>query len=1108
MATNKKYKIGLVIEGDGRGGVKAIQANEKAFKKYTAGSKKAAQSNKSFTSSAKGMITKAGALGAAAGAAAALVGTLAAAIKTEAIHELNVLSKTLDVSVSSLSTWGYAAESLGLSSEKMGDIFKDTSDKIGDFIATGGGEAKDLFDNLGLSVENLKDLSPDEQLLAIADGLDQVGTNGEKIFYLESLADEASKLLPLLEDGASELRKLQREAELLGVALDDVDAAQVEQAAAAFRVLGGAADGFSKQLTVKLSGAFAMLDDYVLDFLADFGGMEGLVDKMVDSGVRGIAQLLDAFNSLRVILKTSEFGWLSLGQVAIDMMASSADAVARLVNYALEPLSKMVATIADGWGKLFYVMGDFLGETGDGLRDIGGELADFAAAAQDFKIDADDIRKAQEGIGSAAALAAEELEELRKAKPGEDFVRAVEEHQKAAENQARATVKAAKAQKELEKETAKTTATVKKQKEQADEYAKSWEKAVERIDESFANGWLDILQGNASDVFDNILGGFQQMLAEMLHLAITKPITLNIQQAISGTGGGGFGSLFGGGGAGGGGGGLLSSLSSLYNIASGGVGAGIMGAGTTLASLGGSLGLTSLGSFGGGLASAGGLISTGGLWGGSMQALGHAGTLFSSGSIAGGLGAALPVIGMAAALAGIVDKISGGGLFGTDWKTKDTGVELEYSGGDFNGRAYEYQKKKKSFFRGTKRRDVYTDLDDALVAQMDNYFDNVENLIVNSADTLGIETVKTTQAAFGDVLDLWGSIPQQFTTTAEQSVADYLANYSTSERISLKDLDEEQQAAAIQDWTTGISNDLVSTVFGDALDGLGREGETLIDTLGRVVAQLELTSSAFDTVGISLEDLAAKAGVQALNYSDDVIQAAGGGDRLAQLIASYQQAYFSEAEILTQALEGMAGQLASSLDGLEYSFGSDFRAAFETAQSGGLAADELVRWLEAGGLVAQFNQLAEQLAAASGGDAAELAAEIFAKAQATANGEAGGVDLDSPEADPVVAGVTALNETLTTTLGTSNDSLASIDNHLEGMAKSLEANLRAVANENAQANAKTSEAVAQLARQVSAVSSDVRNVAIDSAAAVRDAARLAVNQASGASSPSMSTSML
>jgi hypothetical protein len=63
-------------------------------------------------------------------------------------------------------------------------------------------------------------------------------------------------------------------------------------------------------------------------------------------------------------------------------------------------------------------------------------------------------------------------------------------------------------------------------------------KAIERIDEEFAGIWTNLDKG-AKGFLQGLGDGFKRTLAEMAHQAITKPITIKLQQAITSFSGGG-----------------------------------------------------------------------------------------------------------------------------------------------------------------------------------------------------------------------------------------------------------------------------------------------------------------------------------------------------------------------------------------------------------------------------------------------------------------------------------------------------------------------------------------------------------------------------------------
>lgn len=188
--------------------------------KFEAGMQKARGNLATFgTQLGNAMAVASGAV--TAGLTAMKAGTVAATIKTlELAGSLSAASAAFNVSSQAIQSWDAAAQSAGLEAGKVTDIFKDVSDKIGDLSTTGGGEAKDLFDELNLKVKEFVGLRPDEALLKVGAALDKSGlSKSQKIFLLEGLADDASRLLPVLEDNAKNLKELAEYSSRVGAIL-------------------------------------------------------------------------------------------------------------------------------------------------------------------------------------------------------------------------------------------------------------------------------------------------------------------------------------------------------------------------------------------------------------------------------------------------------------------------------------------------------------------------------------------------------------------------------------------------------------------------------------------------------------------------------------------------------------------------------------------------------------------------------------------------------------------------------------------------------------------------------------------------------------------------
>lgn len=1090
---SNQYQHGLVLEGTQAtqilDGSEELDSN---FSKLTTGAK---------------------ALGGALTVAIEVMQAFGSVMQTGVIQELNTLSDTLGLSMESVSTWTYAAGTLGVSSSELGGIFQDMNGKMGELAATGGGKAKALFDQLNLSIDDFKNLAPDEQMLAFANGLEKVGTHGEKVFFMESFAKDASKLLPLLEDGGEGLKKMARESELLGFSLDEIDAKNVEGAADSFRILGNVTDGFSQQFTAKFSAVFHGMGEELLKFLEQFGGMENIAGSVADFIVRSIGFVIDTFHQLNIISKTHEIMWLSLADVAVRAIASQADAIAQLIKGPLDQLTDFIGTILDGWGQLFEVIGDFLGKSGEGFSNFGAKLRDTSLEVANFNISADDIVAGQEAVANKLANSTAELQAMRESAPGTEFVNRVEAansalseqsdttnlladaNQTAQENinnAADATDALANSNEDAKKKLEETASATDEQAKQADKYTEAWEGAVASISTAFSEGWLDIIEGNAGEVFDNIADSFKNTFKEMLNSNVSSSIKGFFKKAFGDVD---FGSILGG--KDGGGfdfGSLFSMGDSLFGS---GIGGAITGFGETISGFGSALGFSSLGSFGSGIGLTGEILGAEGLFGGFGSAISNVGSLFGSGSIMSGIGAALPIVGLVAGAAQLVDSISGGKLFGSSYKYDDHGLNLNYADGVFSGNNYTTEVKQRSLFRGRKWRTNETALDETVAQQMGNYFGGIESLITGAAGLLGIDEVtKTTTHNFSGE-DFWrggrgnrfGNFSESFTTTTTQSLEDYLANFSSSFELSLKDMSDEEAQKAIQAWADRTTNQLIDGVFGDMLGGLSVQGETLADTLSRVMAQLALVDQGFASVNLSLEQLAATAGVSELAYSNDVAQAAGGSERLAALLQGYQAAFFSEEELLTRTLETMADQVKTSLDAIGFTYGSDFRAQFESASENGLGAEGVVAWLESGNLISQFEQVAQQLADITGVALSDVTSELMNDAEVI-TAEATQEEQAAAVADPIVAEVSGLAETINTQVGSSNEHLISIDTRLGEVNNSITSTLHAFSDEVKGIKLNLEGAITETQRQVQMFAVKAAAEASRTSALVSDVARL------------------
>jgi uncharacterized membrane-anchored protein YhcB (DUF1043 family) len=139
--------------------------------------------------------------------------------------EIDRLSTLAGVSIERFQELAFASERVGISTEKLADIFKDVQDKVGDFIQTGGGPLADFFEKIGpqvgVTAQQFAKLGGADALQLYVSSLQKANlTQAELTFYLEAIASDSALLLPLLQNNGEAFNRLAEEARALGVVLD------------------------------------------------------------------------------------------------------------------------------------------------------------------------------------------------------------------------------------------------------------------------------------------------------------------------------------------------------------------------------------------------------------------------------------------------------------------------------------------------------------------------------------------------------------------------------------------------------------------------------------------------------------------------------------------------------------------------------------------------------------------------------------------------------------------------------------------------------------------------------------------------------------------------
>ncbi|SDP78006.1 hypothetical protein SAMN05660330_04078, partial [Desulforhopalus singaporensis] len=261
----KIRELGRTAEKAGSKGEKSIKKMDDSLKDVKDSSGRTIES---FSKMAKFTFA-----GVAAGITALTAGmfTLVAQASNQA-KEMENLSRLAKMNTQDFTAYAYATESVGVSGEKLADISKDVQDKLGDFIATGGGEFADFFENVapkvGLTAQELQKLSGPDVLIAVQDAMDKANVSAEEqVFYLEAIANDAALLTPLLKDNGAALKEQAGRAKEFGVALSEVDHQALLDAKKATHEMTAAFTGAKNEIAAEFAPAFASAVNIATDLI-------------------------------------------------------------------------------------------------------------------------------------------------------------------------------------------------------------------------------------------------------------------------------------------------------------------------------------------------------------------------------------------------------------------------------------------------------------------------------------------------------------------------------------------------------------------------------------------------------------------------------------------------------------------------------------------------------------------------------------------------------------------------------------------------------------------------------------------------------------------------
>lgn len=271
-------------------------------------------------------------LGAVATAAAAGISIIA----KRQLDYADSLAKTADkigVGIEELQALRYAAEQTGVAQNTLDMALQRFTRRLSE-ATQGTGEAKKALEELNIDANKLAELPVAEQMGIIADALNGVEKQSDRVRLSFKFFDsEGVALVNTLKEGSAGLKEYAQRANELGFIIDTKTARASERFNDKLSDLGKVADGFTNRLGAKLLPTLEKVVDELLEFAMsrDFEDLLNGVKVVVDSIVIAFQTVVLLFKGLRIVANVLA-GNLDDANKQAESFLGTLDSVSKKIN--------------------------------------------------------------------------------------------------------------------------------------------------------------------------------------------------------------------------------------------------------------------------------------------------------------------------------------------------------------------------------------------------------------------------------------------------------------------------------------------------------------------------------------------------------------------------------------------------------------------------------------------------------------------------------------------------------------------------------------------------------------------------------------------------------
>jgi hypothetical protein len=305
----------------------------------------------------------------------------------EAVAQTRILAERIGMGAEAFGKLGYAARLAHVDQDSLAMSLGQMNKRLAEVAIEGSGPAADALKRFGLSARGLTQMGTEQAFGKLVGVLASIQNPMERANVAMDLFGKSGQgVINIAAMGAGKLAELGLDAGRLGIALNAIDAAKVEEADQAMIRLSAAGAGFYNLLAVQVAPIMTELIDRYLEWGYAGTKSNSFVSRSMEWVVKGVGFAIDAVNVLKTAFHSVE------------------STMAQMVSYLLSG----VEAIVKGFAYLFEKI------TGSKLE-LSNTLADLATAFQKVAVaELDAADAAWKNVGAGQAVAHNLVDDIQK----------------------------------------------------------------------------------------------------------------------------------------------------------------------------------------------------------------------------------------------------------------------------------------------------------------------------------------------------------------------------------------------------------------------------------------------------------------------------------------------------------------------------------------------------------------------------------------------------------------------------------------------------------------------------------------------------------------------